>query len=325
MSYSKFRPLLKTTAIAAVTMCLAATAFAQDKSTIDPSSFSAAAFTTISGNPLTLRVGDNNSFQAFHAANPGSGQFYPNDSANTGAMGWIIQAGGSQFAPGLQAGSGIGTSVSYSNMVLSAVSGAGSTASPYQVTVDGTLGATGLSTHQVVSYVNGDNFYHMSMTLTNGGAAASDARIFLGGDIYLAGSDNGIPTRPGTADAVGGSDCGATPGYFILFIPHTPVTAWTGSSYSSTWSQIGAGALNNALATGCMDNGAALQWNRSIPAGGSVTLEASVSFGDIPPIIGGPNDPVEWSTVTVPASSNHSLLLMLLAVAGIGWLVLRRR
>lgn len=321
------RPKRRTAALpaammAALALCLATPVMAQKKSAIDAQTKSASAFETISGNPLTVRVGDNNSFQVFNATVPGTGQFYPDDSSDTGAMGWIVQMDGVQYAPGLQAGGSIGTSVAYSGMALSAVSGAGTTASPFQVTVDGALGTTGVTTRQVVSYVNGQNYYNMRMTLTNTGATAQDARVFLGGDIYLAGDDEGIPTRQGTSGAVGGSDCGTTPSYFILFIPQTPATAWTGADYDSVWSQIGSGTLNNSLATGCIDNGAALQWNRSIPAGGSVTVEASVSFGDIPDIVI-PVTPT--ANVLVPASSHQSLLLMLLAMMGAGWLVLRRR
>ncbi|HMN34455.1 MAG TPA: hypothetical protein PKE36_03465 [Chiayiivirga sp.] len=320
MSRPTIRLLLQTAAVVVFGLCLAAPVMAQKKAS-DLHAKGASAFTSINGNPLTVRVGDNNSFQVFNAAIPGTGQFYPEDSLDTGAMGWIVQVGGVQYAPTLEAGGSIGAATPYSGTAVSAVSGSGTSASPFQVTVDGTLGASGITARQVVSYVNGQNYYSMRMTLTNGGAAAQSASVFLGGDIYLAGDDAGIPTRQGASNAVGGSDCGATPSYFILFIPQTPVTAWTGAGYDSVWSQIGAGALDNALATGCIDNGAALQWNRSIPAGGSVTLEASVSFGDIPDIV----VPVAPVNVMVPASSHQSLLLMLLAMMGAGWLVLRRR
>lgn len=312
--------LLQVAAGAALALCLVAPAMAQKKANIDPQAKRASVFQTINGNPLTVRVGDNNSFQVLNSAVPGSGQFYPDDSLDTGDMGWIIQVAGSQFAPTFDAAGSLGTTVPYDSPAVSAVSGTGTSASPYQITVDGTLGATGITTRQVVSYVNGNNYYSMRMTLTNTGSTAQSARIFLGGDIYLAGDDEGVPTRQGTSGAVGGSDCGTTPSYFILFIPQTQITAWTGDTYSSVWSQIGAGALNNALATGCMDNAAALQWDRSVPAGASVTVEASVSFGDIPVIVG--PTPVN---VMVPASDTRSLLLMLLAIAGAGWLVLRRR
>jgi hypothetical protein len=312
--------LLQVAVGATLALCLVAPAMAQKKSSIDPQAKSASVFQTINGNPLTVRVGDNNSFQVLNSAVPGSGQFYPDDSLNTGDMGWIIQVAGSQFAPTFDAAGSLGATAPYASPAVSAVSGAGTSASPYQITVDGTLGATGITTRQVVRYVNGDNYYSMRMTLTNAGSTAQSARIFLGGDIYLAGDDQGVPTRQGTSGAVGGSDCGTTPSYFILFIPQTQITAWTGDSYDAVWSQIGAGVLNNALATGCMDNGAALQWDRSVPAGASVTVEASVSFGDIPVIVG--PTPIN---VMVPASDTRSLLLMLLAIIGAGWLVLRRR
>ncbi len=251
----------------------------------------APAVRVINGNPLTIHVGDEHSYQIINADIPGVGQIYPSGSTGTADMGWLVHAGGVQYGPDFgnhssgSATGGLGAVSAYSGRSLSAVSGSGTTADPFQVTIGNQLGASGLSSSEVVRYVNGDNFFSKRFTLTNGGVAAQDVRIFLAGDIYLAGSDSGIPFLEGSSNSIGGSDCGTPASYYILYIPQTPADAYTGAGYSNVWAQIGSGALDSALSTtSCIDNGAAVQWNRSLAPGASVTILATTSFGDIPDI-----------------------------------------
>ncbi len=247
--------------------------------------------TTINGTPLSIVVGDEHSYQIFNSAIPGVGQMYPSDSTGTADMGWMVRIGSELFAPAFNAHpdgsatSNLGAYTAFTPQSISPVSGDGSAANPFRVTVTSALGSSGVTASEQISYVNGQNYFQKEFTLTNGGAAAADARIFLGGDIYLAGQDSGVPYREAASSSPGGQDCGSPATYFILFIPQTSATAWTGASYSTGWSQIGAGQLDNALAgTSCIDNGAALQWDRSIAPGSSVTVAAATSFGDVPPI-----------------------------------------
>ena len=248
------------------------------------------AVTTINGAPLTVLVGDEHSYQIFNADIPGVGQVYPSSSAGTADMGWMVRTGGALYSPDFQnhdgtATGGLGVTTPYTAQSISPVSGSGSAVDPFVVTVTAQLGGTGLATREQIRYVNGDNFFSKQFTLTNNAAGAQTASIFLGGDIYLAGSDSGVPYLEGASNSVGGSDCAAPPSYFILYIPQTPADAYTGSGYSNVWSQIGAGTLDNALSTtSCIDNGAALQWNRTLAPGASVTILATTSFGEIPTI-----------------------------------------
>lgn len=272
------------------TLCLVASAQAGKPGTLAVTAPQAVpAITTIAGAPLTVRVGDDLSFQVFNADIPGVGQIYPSDSSDTADMGWIVHAGGVQFTPDFadhegSATSNLGAATPYATRSVTPVTGTGTAADPFQVSVSVTLGSSGLRGTQVVRYVNGQNYFTKSLTLTNQGSSPQNATVFLGADIYLAGADSGVPYRDAGAGIVGGQDCGATPSYYILLIPQTPADAWSGASYSSIWSQIGAAALNNTLATGCIDNGAALQWNRTIAPGASVTIQAVTSFGDIPAV-----------------------------------------
>ncbi|MEO7200660.1 MAG: hypothetical protein ABIY56_10655 [Dokdonella sp.] len=271
-------------------MLCALPAFAAKAQHVDQvSGVLAPSIATINGAPLRIVVGDEHSYQIFNSSIPGVGQMFPPGSAGTADMGWMVRVGSDLYAPDYAAhpsGSATGSLGIYTAFTptgLSAVSGAGSAANPYRVTVTSALGGTGIVASEEVSYVDGQNYFEKQFTLTNNGAASQEVRIFLGGDIYLAGDDRGIPYLEAASSSPGGKDCGTPAEYFILFIPQTPANAFTGSSYTSLWSQIGGGQLDSALAgTSCIDNAAGLQWNRTLAAGTSVTIRAATSFGDVP-------------------------------------------
>ena len=239
---------------------------------------------TISGSPLQVHVGDDASFQIFNSAVPGQGQIYPTGATGTADMGIFVRRAGTLFAPDFAnhqgtATGGLGTYTPWTPVSISAVSGAGTAASPFTVVVVNDAAATGLRMTMTVTYVNGENFFRKAMTFSSATAQTFDA--FLGGDIYLAASDSGVPFT--VSGSVGGQDCATPPTYTILFIPLTPADRFAALAYSTIWSQIGTGTLSNTVASGCQDNGAALQWqNRTIAAGGSVQIQAATSFGAIP-------------------------------------------
>lgn len=303
------------TASAVLTLSAAAPALAEKPGTVTTIRGAGPVVQAINGAPLTIRVGDEHSYQIINADIPGVGQIFPSSSSGTADMGWMVRTGGVLYAPaysthpsGSATGS-LGAYTAYSGRTISAVTGTGTAADPFRVVVENQLGTSGLSSRETVRYVNGDNYFSKSFTLTNNSAASQDVSIFLGGDIYLAGDDSGVPYRQSASGSVGGSDCGTPASYYILYIPQTPANAWTGSGYGNVWSQIAGGTLSNTLSTtSCIDNGAALQWNRTIPAGGSTTVEALTSFGDIPSILlfdvvsVTPDNGAQGSTVNVTIS-----------------------
>ena len=157
--------------------------------------------TNISGTPLRINVGDDNAFQVFNTNISGGtvGQIYPSTQTTLADMGWFVRVGNALTAPsftshGSTATGGIGANTPYGARTVSAVSGTGTAASPFSVTVQGSAGG-GLLTTQTVTYVNGDKFFRKSFQLNNPGAAAVSARIFLASDIFLASSDSGKPFR----------------------------------------------------------------------------------------------------------------------------------
>ncbi|GMU42791.1 MAG: hypothetical protein IT479_02505 [Xanthomonadales bacterium] len=313
-----------------VTALVAALAAAglQAKGTINPDRGSVSV-TTISGTPLIINVGADQAFQVYNTEiSAGTlGQIYP-QGATLADMGWFIDTGGALTAPAFgdhpsgTATSSIGTFSTYAYRSVSAVGGNGSAATPFSVTVTGETAQFDVS--QVVSYVNGDNFFRKSFTLTNTTGGTVGARVFLGSDIYLANSDDGTPYREPNSGSPGGRTCaGVTPEYTILHIPQGSVapSGFSADGYDSIWTQIGAAALNNTVnPAACTDNGAALQWDINVPAGASVTLQAATSFGAIPTIIGG-----SQNAVPAPAIGTWGLAALALALLALAGVALTRR
>lgn len=277
------------TAVVALSLALGSPATAKEATA--PAHIAAAPLvTTITGNPLQIHVGDDHSFQVFNSLVPGSGQIYPTGATDTADMGWFVRTTDTLYAPnfaehpsGTATGS-IGSYIAFTPVSLSPVSGSGTSADPFRVTVSGTLGASGLSANQQVLYVNGNNYFTEIFTLSNNGGASQAVKIFVGADIYLASSDAGVPFLEPTSSSPGGQDCATPPTYTILLIPQTTANAYSGRGYNTIWSEIGAAQLDGLIDTGCEDNGAALQWNRTLAGGASTVVQSATSFGDIPAI-----------------------------------------
>jgi|GEM_PF-1160380 len=293
---------------------MALTVSAKEPTMPSKASLAAPAFSIIAGNPLRINVGADNSYQVFNAAVPGQGQIYPSNANQTADMGWFVRVGGTLYAPnfgehpGGTATGGLGASVDFAESGLTAVAGVGTLASPFRVTVTNGVGNTGLTATKIITYVNGDGHFTERFQLTNSGAAGVvAATVFLGSDIFLASSDAGIPFREPTSGSPGGTTCqGVVPPYTILHIPVTPAARFTASQFGNVWSQIGSGNLNNQVAGGCIDNGAALQWNVNVQPGSRVTIQAATSFGPVPPItqfnITDVNPPVGQRGTSVPVT-----------------------
>jgi hypothetical protein len=284
----------------------------------------------IAGTPLTIRVGDDFSFQVLNANVPGSGQFYPSGCAagETADSGVFARVGSTLYSPNFDehacgtATGNLGTPSVWVPVSISTVSGNGTSGTPFTVVVVADAGTTGLRLTMTVTYVNGDSFFRVNNVFSST-AGTINFDSFIGADIYLANSDSGIPFRDTSNSGIGGQNCGAVQTYTILFIPNTPADAYSGNGYSTVWSQIGAGSLPSTLATGCLDNGAALQWSqRSASPGSPVTINTTVSFsGFVGPT---PSPTIPAFTAVVPTLSFPMMALFAVALATLGFLFMRR-
>ena len=279
------------------------------------------------GNPLKIHVGEENSFQVFNNDIPGNGQIYPttlNSPADMGVFVRIPTGSGTLYAPdfqnhGLTATGGLGTYTPWTPVSLSAVTGTGTALDPYTVTVVSDAG-TSLRMKMTMRYVNGEYFFRHYCMFTNisGGQICFDT--YVGSDIYLAGSDFGIPFLLATSGSVGGQDC-PNQDYTILHIPLSPrpADAYTARFYHDVWTEIGAGHLTNTIqAATCspdgIDDGAALEWqNICLQPDDSVTIQSATSFGDIP-------------QSAIPTLTEWGLIIFGVVLIGfITWVFLRRR
>ena len=273
---------------------------------------------SIGGNPLTIKVGDDMSFQIFNAAVPGSGQIYPSSCETTGDMGVFVRIGTTLFGPNFaehpcgSVASVIVGSTAWTPVSISSVTGTGTAGDPFTVVVVADAGSTGLRLTMAVTYVNGDNFFRENYAFTSTSGPIT-FNVYTGADIFLADSDAGVPFYDATSGSSGGKDCATTPTYTILFIPLSPADAYTADSFAAVWSQIGAGSLPSTVATGCQDNGAALQWsNRTVGPTSPLTIQTATSFGTIPAI-------AQFRVDTVTPNSGNAGQTVTVVVTGIGF------
>lgn len=242
---------------------------------------------TITGDPLTLNVASDGSLQVFNTAVPGQGQIFPTTS-QYGDMGVFASIDGRLFAPnfadhGGTATGNLGNYTAWSQGFISEVTGDGTPAKPFAVSVR--LGAPNVDVAllETVTYVSGLNYFRISTQWIT--ASQHQVRAFLAADIFLASSDFGVFTFEPQLRAPGGTACDQTNGiYNILLIPITPASAYSSAFYGDIWSEIHAQELDNSSTAGeCVDNGSALQWDSIFRDATSATINAAVSFGDIPP------------------------------------------
>lgn len=249
------------------------------------------ALTTINSSPLRINVGADGSFQIYNSAVPGVGQVFPT-SGDLADMGIFAYIDGVLHAPNFSAHSG-GTATSaletYTPWTPVSLSqrptGSGSPTEPFIVSVLLAAPNSDVRVNMTVQYVRGDNFFRLRTHVYSATNTRHDVDVYLGADIYLAGSDNGFFVSVPELNAVGGRSCDPAEGsYNILLIPITPAQSFTASHFSDVWRQIGEGRLNNSSeGSACIDNGAAVRW-ADIMRGGSTSIEllSAVSFGAVP-------------------------------------------
>jgi hypothetical protein len=286
-------------------------------------------FRTIYGNPLTIHVGEENSFQIFNADVTGYGQIYPttlNSPADMGIFVRIPTGSGTLYAPnfgnhGGTATGWLGSYTAWAPVSLSVVSGTGTAANPYTVTVVSDAGAS-LRMTMTVTYVNGENFFRHYCMFSNisGGQICFDT--YVASDIYLAGSDYGIPFLLAASGSIGGQNC-PNQDYTIIHIPLSPrpANAYTARFYGYVWTEIGTGHLTNTIdpatcSPNGIDDGAALEWqNICLQPGESATVQSATSFGEIPSIAN-----------PIPALTEWGLIIFGIVLLGfISWVFLKRR
>lgn len=248
------------------------------------------AFTTINASPLKINVGADGSFQIYNTAVPGVGQVFPT-TTDLADMGIFAYIDGELHAPDFGAHGGSATTALGSYTKWQSLSltqrpqGSGSRADPFVVSVLLAAPESDVRVNLTVTYIRGENFFRLRTHVYSVTNTLHDVDVYLGADIYLAGSDNGFFVSVPQLNAVGGRSCDPEEGsYNILLIPITQANAFTAAQFADVWRQIGEGELNNSSeGTACIDNGAAIKWEDIMRGGSSsIELNAAVSFGEVP-------------------------------------------
>ena len=269
-----------------------------------------------SAGPLTdIWVGNDLSCQIAHAGD-GSFEFYPSDVA-PGDCGTFLSVGGTVYGPNFNNDPESATGdfdTAFTTGTQSGVTGAGTTASPYQVTTPVTAGTTGLTVTEVDSYIVGNEFYRSDITVKNTSRAAVTAILYHAGDCYLQGSDSGYGSVDPSDNAPGctANPNNSPPAEIEEFSPITPGIHYVETGFATTWTDVSTGndLPNTCDCTIFEDNAEGIDWDVSLPAGGSATYSMLADFSDTGQLIGQPTvvtgaaTAVTGSTATLGGSVN---------------------
>ena len=302
-------------AVAVLATCLTGLATIALSST-SGTALAAVAFQDIaSTGPLEhVYVGNDLSCQIAHTGDVNF-ELYP-PTTTPGDCGTFLVVGGVLYAPdfanhGVTATGGLGTFTAFTPVSQSAVTGTGASGDPLKVVTVADAGTTGLRITETDTYVIGAESYRTDVVIQNTGNANQSVLVFRGGDCYLGGTDQGYGIADASTKSVG---CTKTanntpPDRVELWSPITPADHFYEEAFDTVWTAIGA-KTNLPDTCGCttlQDNGAAIQWNRTIIAGNSTTLSHVTTFsplGSQPLVV---SKTADVGTVNAGASDGYTI------------------
>jgi PKD repeat protein len=200
-----------------------------------------------------------------------------------GACGTFVSVGGQVYGPaGLPAEGNFSTPFTPDAQF---VDGSGTASSPYRVSTAVAVGDTGLNVTQTDTYVNGSDKYDSRLLITNTSSQPQTVVLSHGADCYLGDDDRGY----GYIDATnGGIFCtknanNSPAGRVEGFVPVEGSSQHLETHYSSNWRAIASGQPlpDTCDCTTYQDNGAAISWTVTIPAGGGQTRSWATVFSPV--------------------------------------------
>lgn len=170
----------------------------------------------------------------------------------------------------------LGSYTPFTPVSQSAVSGSGSAADPYRVVTIVDAGSAGIRVTETDSYVDGADSYRTDIALQSTRAAAPRVLVYRGGECVLADAMEGFGTADPVTHAAGcaTNPADSPPDRVEAWLPITPIDHHIEGWYRDVWSAIGAhGSLPDTCACDVsLQNGVAIQWDRTVAAGASLTL-----------------------------------------------------
>lgn len=284
----------RTTAMMATLLVLALSAGFAATALADP--------TPLTGDPLTVYVGDQGQLQAFRAGSA-DGIFYRSDST-TGDAGFFLA-----FPPdalpaelqghvyGFQGNAGPFGLEDYTPISQTPATGAGTAGDPLkQVTkyaVSPTAGTNLVEVTQTTTYVNGAQQFGLRWDVKNTSGGVLKVKALAAADFFFDGSDRGTGIyTDGPPRFIGGTnaDTGNSGGFSELTGGSSPSPAWSryqalayGGDPDEVWGKIQSAADNanptfdNTVVGDSVDNAGGVEWDQylatPIPAGQTRSFE----------------------------------------------------
>jgi len=255
------------------------TATATPNTTCPTASASATRRDILSSGPLcAIFLGNAGAAQVAHLGDTVF-EFYPPSSAPAN-FGTLLATGTTTYGF-------IGTA--FTPVSQSAVTGAGTSESPFRVVTVFNAGTTGLSISQTDSYIVGQESYRTDIAVSNSSSSVQNVIVYRGGDCYLGGSDSGF----GYVDtATGAVACTKTannnpPNRIEQLLPISGGSNYFQGHYSTNFTKMQSRQPlpNTCDCTVNQDNGMSISWSFAVPAGGQVVRSHLTAFspvGDLP-------------------------------------------
>lgn len=244
--------------------------------------------TMTSAGPLnSIFLGNEASAQVYHTGDGTSGEVYPPGTI-PGDFGTFFFIDGVLYAPnfanhGGTATGSIGTYTAFTNVSQSTVSGTGTSGDPYKVTTVADAGTTGIRLTQVDTYVVGQESFRTDLTVANQGSSSKNVLMYRAMDCYLGGSDYGYGFVTGTAVGCAKNANNSPPDRIEQLVPLSTDNKYYEASYSQVWAAIGTHLPlgNTCRCTENIDNGVAISWELTIPAGQQITRSHLTVFSPL--------------------------------------------
>jgi len=188
--------------------------------------------------------------------------------------------------------------------VAQSTTGSATAADPLVIRTTVRAGDTGIELTQVDYFVDGNPGYQTDITVRNTSGVAKDVKIYRAADCYLSRSDYGTGSVYSRSVS-----CNDNSGRRIALTDLTGGALRQEASFDQIWNVARSGAdYNDTSVSAEHDNGMGINWNRSIPAGGSTILRSRFQLDEpvrqtaaarMAPLTAGPDAKPDQPTETV--------------------------
>jgi hypothetical protein len=266
-----------------------------------------------SSGPLTdVFISNDLSCQVAYSGDPTYEWFDPSETAAD--CGTFVSEGGQLYGPNFSqhedsaTGFGGANYTPYTSVSQSPVIGSGTQQSPFQVVTIATLGSTGLTITEVDGYVVGQQYYETAMRITNTGGSPASILLYRAGDCYLQDSDSGYGyvDPSDNAPACTSSSDNSQPGPLEELVPLTGETHYLETHYDLIWGAIGqqTDLPDTCDCTTDEDNAAAVNWDLTVPPGGSSTVAVDTNFSSTGQILAPVSIPLAFPALVSTGSAS---------------------